>query len=160
MDVWSVVVEELHTYSTGTATLQNVSTYDFFIYLHTFVAHGSRVCTDGVDMGVLIDFAHSGPAFSVWHRCYILIVEKEFQRITSNKSFGLPYWEWEQNDKSAFAEEYYGTPSNSYGQAVTVSGQFINPDKWNTICDLTYWNRSLNCSDYWRPCNPAHDLYS
>ena len=32
MDVWSVVLEEPPTYSTGTVTLQNVSIYDFFIY--------------------------------------------------------------------------------------------------------------------------------
>ena len=104
-----MVVEEPRDYTTGTVTLQNVSTYDFFIYLHDYVARdGARACRTTVDMGTIIDFAHSGPVFPVWHRRYILTVEKEFQRITGNSSFGFPYWQWEQNDTSPFTEEYYG----------------------------------------------------
>ena len=87
--------------------------------------------------GVSIDFAHSGPVFPVWHRRYMLTVEREFQRITQNKSFGFPYWEWEQNERSMFADEYYGVPSNEYGPAVDVMGEVINPENWNTICDIT-----------------------
>ena len=75
-----------------------------------------------------------------------------------NDSFGLPYWQWEQNDKSMFEEEYYGVPSNSSGPAVNVSGLILNPEEWNTICDITYWNESVGCQDSWRACNPANDL--
>ena len=84
-----MVVEEPPTYSTGHVTLQNVSTYDFFIYLHDIVARDARVCTDGVNKGVLINFAHSGPAFPVWHRRYILTVEKEFQRFVQIGRIGI-----------------------------------------------------------------------
>ena len=63
---WSVVVKEPANYSTGFVTLQNVSTYDFFIYLHDYVAR-DRDCST-VNKNVSIDFAHSGPAFPVWHR--------------------------------------------------------------------------------------------
>ena len=40
---------------------------------------------------------------------------------------------------SAFAERYYGIPSNIYGPAVNVSGQIVNSNVWNAICDLAYW---------------------
>ena len=155
-NVWSVVSNEPASYSSGHVTLQNVSTYDFFIYLHDYVA---RDCFCGSEnMNVSIDFAHAGPVFPVWHRRYLLTVEREFQRIMKNDSFGLPYWQWEQNDKSMFAEEYYGVPSNSSGPAVNVSGLILNPEEWNTICDITYWNESVSCRDSWRACNPANDL--
>ena len=109
MGRWSVIVEEPLNYTTGTVKLQDVTTYNFFVFLHDFVARDSQaggVCTKQVDMNILIDFAHSGPVFPVWHGRYILTVEKEFQRITGNSSFGFPYWQWEQNDRSAFTEEY------------------------------------------------------
>ena len=158
MGFWSVVVEEPPTYTSGTVTLQNVSTYDFFVYVHNIVARDeTRACTN-VDNGNIVDFAHSGPVFPVWHRRYILIVEKEFQRIMNDDTFGLPYWQWEENDISPFTEEYYGEPSNVYGPAVDVIGTVINSQNWNMVCDLAYRNDNLSCSDYWKPCNPANDL--
>ena len=158
MGYWSVIVAEPHNYTSGRVALQNVSTYDFFIYLHDYVARDDNVCTTTVNKNVTIDFAHSGPVFPVWHRRYVLVVEKEFQRITGNSSFALPYWQWEENDLSPFAREYYGIPSNNSGPAVNVHGQIINPVDWNTVCDLSYRTSGLNCSDYWRLCNPANDL--
>ena len=158
--VWSVIVAEPENYSVGRVTLQNVSTYDFFIYLHSFVARDDAGACTAINLNQTIDFAHEGPVFPVWHRHYMLTVEKEFQRIMNNDSFGFPYWQWEENDLSPFTEEYYGTPSNGYNPPpVNVSGEFINPTRWNTICDLSYWYPDLtSCTPYWRPCNPADDL--
>ena len=153
---WSVVVGEPANYSTGTVTLQNVSTYDFFIYLHDYVARDSNCSSENMD--IFIDFAHSGPVFPVWHRRYMLTVEREFQRITKNASFGFPYWQWELYDRSMFAEKYYGVPSNSTGPRVNVTGDVINADKWNTICDVTFWFPHADCQTAWKLCNPANDL--
>ena len=157
MGFWAVIVEEPATYESGTVTLQNVSTYNFFIYLHDYVARDDTACT-AVNNGNILDFAHSGPVFPVWHRRYVLTVEKEFQRIMANDSFGFPYWQWEEDDRSPFTLERYGLPSNVYGSHVDVQGTIINPQAWNTVCDLTYNTSRLNCSDYWRPCNPERDL--
>ena len=158
--LWSVIVDEPSNYSSGTVTLQNVSTYDFFVYLHNYVARDDNHACLTVDNNTIIDFAHSGPVFPVWHRRYMLIVEKEFQRITNNASFGFPYWHWEQDDRSPFTTEYYGVPSNVYSpDGFNVTGQVINPLAWNTVCDISYWlNGSGTCWDYWRACNPAVDL--
>ena len=155
MDVWSVVVEEPADYSSGTVTLQNVSTYDFFVYLHNNVARDEK-CID-VNMEVNIDFGHAGPAFPVWHRHYLLIVERQFQRVLEDDSFGLPYWEWQEDDRSPFTEEYYGVPSNGYGPAENVTGDVINPDNWHTVCDLNYREPTVDCATSWRPCNPVSD---
>ena len=159
MNYWSVIVEEPANYSSGTVKLQDVSTYNYFVYLHFYVARDSN-CSD-VNRNISIDFAHQGPVFPVWHRRYLLTVEREYQRITNNDSFGFPYWQWDENDTSMFTHEYYGTPSNVYGsEAVNVSGRILNPEDWNTICDVLFWTRDrrINCSKSWKPCNPMEYL--
>lgn len=157
---WSVIVEEPLNYTFGRVKLQNVSTYDFFIYLHNYVARANTACTKNVNRNVYIDFAHSGPVFPVWHRHYILVLEREFQRYLNNDSFGFPYWQWEEHDLSPFDTKYYGVPSNAYGydSAVNVTGKVINNTNWNTICDIAYWQNPLSCENHWKLCNPASDL--
>ena len=156
MGVWSVVIEEPANYSSGTVKLQDVSTYDFFVYLHNNVARDSK-CND-VNGGVRVDFGHSGPVFPVWHRYYLLLLEREFQRIMGDDTFGLPYWEWEQNDRSPFSKEYYGVPSNVYGPAENVTGDLINPEDWHVVCDLIHRDDDADCASLWKPCIPVTDL--
>ena len=57
-----------------------------------------------------------------------------------------------------FSEQYYGIPSNVSDDAVNVTGIYINPNNWNTICDLSYWDPMVSCQDSWKVCNPANDL--
>ena len=157
-DYWSVViVEEPENYTSGRVALQNVSAYDFLVYLH-FYAGRDALNPCAMYNGAEVDFAHTGPAFPLWHRYFMLLFEREVQRITKNPSFGLPYWPWDENDTSPFTPEYFGVPGSAKDRAVNVTGQLINPNDWHTICDLAYWFRTLNCSDYWRACNPADDL--
>ncbi len=113
MGYWSVVTEESPTVS-GTVTLQNVSTYDFLIYIHNYVSRDASEACQVLNGGIIVDFAHSGPNFLVWHRTYLLILERALQRVLDNPSFGLPYWKWESNDLSVFDERYFGTlPENA-----------------------------------------------
>ncbi len=91
MGFWSVIVEEPQNYSIGTVTLQNVTTYNLFIFLHNFAARDDSAACNDLNKGNIVDFAHEGPVFPVWHRRYILIVEREFQRIMEDDSFGFPY---------------------------------------------------------------------
>ena len=158
MGFWSVIVEEPPMYTSGTVTLQNVSTYNFFVQLHSLVARDFPETCKTINDNNIVDFGHSGPVFPVWHRRYLLIVEKEFQRIMNDNTFGLPYWQWEEDDRSPFTAEYYGVYSNVHGLAVNVDGTVINAQDWNTVCDLQHTNSSLSCSHYWKPCNPANDL--
>lgn len=158
MGVWSVVVEEPDNYTVGTVTLQNVSTYNFFIFLHDYSARDPGACREA-NRNNTINFAHLGPVFPVWHRRYMLTVEREFQRIMNDLKFGFPYWQWEENDRSPFTADYFGVPSNDISfRPVNVSGTLFDSGDWNTVCDLIYFNRSLTCSEYWKPCNPVNDL--
>ncbi len=40
---------------------------------------------------------HGTQHFFDWHRAYLLYFEKICQKLTGNASFGLPYWNWNQN---------------------------------------------------------------
>ena len=154
-----VIVEEPTNYTSGIVTLQNISTYDFLVYVHYYAGRDTDPPCVTYN-GAMVDFAHSGPAFPVWHRHLILLFEKEVQRITNNTSFGLPYWQWEEGDTSPFTVEDFGVPATvRYNTpAVPVTGKLVNPHDWNTICDISHWVHNVNCSEYWRVCNPAADL--
>ena len=115
-------MEEPPTYSTRTVTLQNVSTYDFFIYLHDFVASDSndgRVCTD---TGVVIDFAHSGePFFQSGTGVTFSLSKRSFSSSPTRNRNRMIHQLLPKKTMVA-------TPSNVYSPAVNVSGQ-INPDE-------------------------------
>ena len=52
----SVIVEEPSNYTSGTVSLQNVSTYNFFVFLHQFVARSdSSECTQELNNDVPSD---------------------------------------------------------------------------------------------------------
>lgn len=53
--------------------------------LHGTVAGGFNFCQHGTDH------------FFSWHRAYLLYFEQICQELTGEKSFGLPYWNWNQN---------------------------------------------------------------
>ena len=152
---WSVVVEEPSNYS-GTVKLENITTYDMFTYMHNFVARDA-VADCNVDL--TIDFAHEGPVFPVWHRHYLLLLERQLQRVTGNEQFGLPYWKWEENDMGMFTFDYFGTPATNYlDRHDNVSGRWLESGTWPTVCHIDYIsNGNESCSDGWKACNPNND---
>ncbi|XP_064402552.1 L-dopachrome tautomerase-like [Halichondria panicea] len=168
MGYWSVVTEEPPTAS-GRVTLQDVSTYDFLVYIHHHVSRDASKACQVLNGGINVDFAHSGSNFPIWHRTYLLIVERALQRVLGNPDFGLPYWEWESNDLSVFDERYFGTFSSRSG----VYQNIANGLNWKTVCDITYRRKTENdeiaywieenptyCTEYWAPCDPINDLKS
>ena len=117
--------------------------------------------------GINVDFAHSGPNFLVWHRTYLLILERALQRVLDNTSFGLPYWKWEDNDLSVFDKRYFGKLSSTHGIIQDIEGGL----NWNTVCNITYRQKTVDntiaywendnssyCMAFWVPCNPNADL--
>ena len=63
--------------------LQNVSTYDMFVTLHTLAAKEKDIEPTCINVfkDTSIDFAHNSSAFLTWHRYYLLIVESELRRV-------------------------------------------------------------------------------
>ena len=53
--------------------------------IHGTVSGGFKFCQHGTDH------------FFSWHRAYLLYFERICQELTGEKTFGLPYWNWNQN---------------------------------------------------------------
>ncbi|WP_411022881.1 tyrosinase family protein, partial [Salmonella sp. s51228] len=105
-----------------------------------------------------IEFAHKGSVFLVWHRHYLLFLERELQLASNNNSFGLPYWNWEDNYIDLFSKEHFGEPGHVETNAsVNVTGTYLNTDTWHTVCDSKFRNKSISCGDLWKLCNPNED---
>ena len=149
----------------GSVTLQNVSTYDFFVYLHDFIARDPQaggVCTRTVDRNITIDFAHiiQDQCFQSGTDATYSLSKKSFKELWTMIHLASLTGSGKKMTGSPFAEEHYGIPSNSYSlDGINVTGRVFgnNSDDWNTICDISYWNTNLECSAYWRPCNPTND---
>jgi len=53
---------------------------------------------------------HGNWYFLPWHRAYLFYFEKIIQKLTGNKDFGLPYWNWQANPK--VPQAFWGGASN------------------------------------------------
>ena len=88
-----LTLEEKNEYIRGVKALKkemgpnNKSTYDLYIDYHIYAStpRGSNKEIPPV--------AHGGPAFLPWHRLYILMFERDMQRVLKNSSFALHYWD-------------------------------------------------------------------
>ena len=165
---WAVVVgEPARTDHRQTFELQNVSTYDMFVTLHTLA--GREQDNDNCDsiLDVTIDFAHQSSAFLTWHRYYLLIVESELRRVAKEMgimNFTLPYWNWQTGiDQTIFRRDLLGIYEPSYhtgemnDRRYNVDGVLFNND-WPTVCDQHYREQNLDCSDVRSLCNVNQDL--
>lgn len=157
---WAVVVREPERMDTdGSFELQNVSTYDMFVTLHTLAGREQDIepgCKNFLN-GVTIDFAHQSSAFLTWHRYYLLIVESELRRIAKKMGimdFTLPYWDW-QMDNTIFHDDFFGTPLYDTSRT-DVSGTLF--DDWPTVCDQHYREHKMEgCDVVRRLCNVTND---
>ena len=68
---------------------QKVSTYDLFVIWH-FVTMMTPTPPGQSDRNA----AHRGPVFLPWHRFMLRQLELNLQRVLTDNTFGLPYWDW------------------------------------------------------------------
>lgn len=86
---------------------RNINVYDLFVWMHYYASRdtllgGSNVWRD-------IDFAHEAPGFLPWHRVFLLMWEREIQKITGDENFTIPYWDWrDAEDCVVCTDEYMG----------------------------------------------------
>lgn len=86
---------------------RNINVYDLFVWMHYYASRdtllgGSSVWRD-------IDFAHEAPGFLPWHRAFLLLWEREIQKITGDENFAIPYWDWrDAEDCVICTDEYMG----------------------------------------------------
>lgn len=65
---------------------------------------------------------HGTNHFFSWHRAYLLYFERICQELTGDKSFGLPYWNWNQNPQMHSAFTTAGSPLVHARSQTTVAG--------------------------------------
>lgn len=68
---------------------RQVSTYDLFVVWHHTAMNTMTPPTQGSR-----NAAHRGPVFFPWHRFMLIQLELNLQRVLSDNTFGLPYWDW------------------------------------------------------------------
>ena len=158
---WAVVAVEPNDTS-GSFTLQNVSTYDMFVVQHFLAARekDNDDCKETLNSeGVAIDFAHEGSAFLTWHRYFLLIVERELRRVAEKigvSGFTVAYWDWTPMDTNLFTQELFGTPRYSDSQVNVIGNLFEN--MWPVVCDQHYSFGSVdNCRSVRDLCNISSD---
>lgn len=86
---------------------RDINVYDLFVWMHYYASRdtllgGSNVWRD-------IDFAHEAPGFLPWHRAFLLMWERQIQKITGDENFTIPYWDWrDAQDCGVCNDEYMG----------------------------------------------------
>ncbi|MFN0053558.1 MAG: tyrosinase family protein [Planctomycetales bacterium] len=78
-----------------------VSTYDLFVVWHHLTMN--QLTPPGNSAGR--NAAHRGPVFLAWHRVMLLILEQNLQRVLTDLSFGLPYWDWAADGDKPTAQQ-------------------------------------------------------
>ncbi len=73
-----------------------VSLYEYFIWYHAYAARATLPGPMGTSCNSSenYDHNHGNPNFPLWHRHFMLKVEREFQRIAKDDNFAIPYWDW------------------------------------------------------------------
>jgi tyrosinase len=68
---------------------KQLSSYDLFVVMHHWAMMQFTPATQ-TDRNA----AHSGPVFLPWHRWMLIQFQAQLQRVLSDTTFGLPYWNW------------------------------------------------------------------
>ena len=155
---WAVIIDEdapgvnfnsKSINSTTGVTLQNVSTYHFFVFLHFYASRDvnscQRVLTIRGGSFIPVDFAHGGPGFLTWHRYYLLWLEREIGKVIGNPNFALPYWNWEEyKGHDLFVDDLFGA-RYSVTEPKCKSVPKIGGKPWIAICDgFKYFDELVN----------------
>jgi tyrosinase len=114
--------------------------------LHGTVAGGFNFCQHGTDH------------FFSWHRAYLLYFEWICQELTGDKTFGLPYWNWNQDPAmhSAFTDP--GSPLSHPRVNTTVAGNsaFSNATLNTIFSDTNFFTFSSQVEG--TPHNMVHNV--
>ncbi|KAM4796502.1 tyrosinase [Rhinophrynus dorsalis] len=70
----------------------DISVYDLFVWMHYYASRDAFIGED--DLWRNIDFAHEAPGFAPWHRYFLLLWEREIQKVTGDEDYTIPFWDW------------------------------------------------------------------
>ncbi|NXP60289.1 TYRO Tyrosinase, partial [Chloropsis cyanopogon] len=123
---------------------RDINVYDLFVWMHYYASRdtllgGSNVWRD-------IDFAHEAPGFLPWHRVFLLMWERQIQRITGDENFTIPYWDWrDAEDCEVCNDEYMGGRHPTDPNLLSPASIFSS---WQVICTRSeeYNSQQALCS--------------
>lgn len=94
------------------------------------------------------DEAHMQPAFLTWHRTFLLLIERELQKI--DPSVALHYWDWDAAAPNIFAEDFMGAPGSG-GFTAEPDFSLTNPlIGWDTDLPFNSGELRRNVEDHTR----------
>lgn len=106
----------------GNYAFHNTSVYNLYVWMHYYSAKSYA--------GSENNAAHRGPAFTFWHRVFLLFIEREIRELTGNQDFYIPYWDWTRsNHCNICTNKYFG----GVGQDGRIDSASLF-SKWETIC--------------------------
>ena len=143
---WAIIAR-VPEEANGYYELQNVSTYDMFVFTHmlSLKEKDSSICGNILSPDNEFStfmFAHKSSPFLPWHRYFVMRYESEMQQIGErlgiSNDFALPYWDWTPTDTClVFTHELFGIPEFS-DKLVNVSGTLFENGNWPIVCDQVY----------------------
>jgi tyrosinase len=141
-NVRSLNPAERAQYISGVKALKANGIYDQFVQIHADAMNRVTVTSSEPNDMNFRNAAHRGPAFLPWHREFILRFELELQKVLRDNSFGLPYWDWAQDQDdldagrlsnprqgSVWANDFMG------GDGDPVSSGPFTSSQWITVPD-------------------------
>lgn len=85
----------------------DISVYDLFVWLHYYASRDAFL--QGEVLWENIDFAHEAPGFAPWHRFFLLLWEREIQKVAGDEDFTIPYWDWRDAQQcDVCTDEFFG----------------------------------------------------
>jgi len=118
----------------------------------------AQAALHGTVMGGFNFCQHGTVHFFSWHRAYLFYFEKICQELTGERSFGLPYWNWNQDPAMHPAFTTSGSPLNHPRNNTSVAGNAaFNDNTMNTIfSDANFFTFGSQLEG--SPHNIAHGL--
>ncbi|XP_070818571.1 tyrosinase-like [Chaetodon trifascialis] len=106
----------------GNYVFDSASVYDLYVWIHYYSSKSY--------VGSETNAAHRGPAFTFWHRVFLLLIERDIRELTGNQDFYIPYWDWTRtNHCNICTNQYFG----GVGQDGRIDRTSLF-SKWKTIC--------------------------
>jgi tyrosinase len=101
---------------------------------------------------------HGTDHFFSWHRAYLLYFERICQKLTGNKDFGLPYWNWNQDSTmhSAFTDSTSSLFHTRSGTSVAGYAAFSNATLNTIFSDTNFFTFGSQIEG--TPHNSVHNI--
>ncbi|KAM3837492.1 tyrosinase [Vipera latastei] len=128
----------------STPIFRDTSVYDLFVWMHYYASRDTLL--GGTNVWRDIDFAHEAPGFLPWHRLFLLLWEREIQKLTGNEDFTIPYWDWRDAEGCDICtDEYMGGRHPSQANLLSPASFFSS---WQVICTQSeeYNSRQALCN--------------